>query len=195
VINCVVRHPHPFAEIKAVTHDHWLHPDDVTQQEYERLRAPCDPLTFHDYVIAQGGHLADRIRIRFLQTALDNDRAGQRLNNMNWNVLDLSDADFRLLTSDWPLYRETNGERIAFILPISPTVLFTATTHPEIFRKLREKQPNALVRAINAEVVSKARLYAYSQDRTQERFVTNRMSSRMQPQPFFPGLIRLGARG
>lgn len=195
VINCVVRHPHPFAEIKAVTYDHWLRPDDLTQQEYERLRTSGDPPTFREYVLAQGDHLADRIRIQFLQAALDNDRAGLRLNNMNWNILDLSGADFRLLTSDWPLSREINGERMAFMLPISPTVLFTATTHPDIFLTLRRKRPNALVRAINTEVVSQARLYAYSQDKTQERFITNRMSSRMQPQPFFPSLIRDGPPG
>lgn len=56
---------------------------------------------------------------------------------MNWNVLDLSSANFRLLTSDWPLDREINGQRMAFTLPISPTVSFAVTPHPDIFRELR----------------------------------------------------------
>jgi hypothetical protein len=190
VINSVIRHPHPFEEIRAVLHDYWLEPDGMTQQEYERLRQPEDPLTFKEFVLFQGDHLADRIRIRLLQTALDNERIGARLNNMYWNVLDLSGADLLLLTSDWPLYREINGERMAFTLPISPTALFTATTHPDIFRALQAMRPNELVRTINAEVVSQARLYVYSRDRSQERFVTNHMSSKMQPQPFFPSLAR-----
>jgi len=96
----MIRHPHPFAEIKAITHDHWLQPDSVTQQEYERLRKPEDPPTFDQWVLRQGDNLADRIRIRFLQSAMDNDGVGERLNNMNWNVLDLNGARFRLLTSD-----------------------------------------------------------------------------------------------
>jgi uncharacterized protein DUF4238 len=190
VINSIIRHPHPFEEIRAVLHDYWLEPDGVTQQEYERLRQAEDPPTFEEYVLLQGDHLADRIRIRFLQTALDNERAGVRLNNMNWNVLDLSGANLRLLTSDWPLYREINGERMAFTLPISPTALFTATTHPDIFRALQRMRANELVRTINAEVVSQARLYVYSRDRSQDQFVTNHMSSKMQPQPFFPSLAR-----
>jgi hypothetical protein len=193
VINSIIRHPHPFAEIKAITHDHWLQPDNVTQQEYERLRTPDDPPTFEEWVLLQGGHLADRIRIRFLQTAMDDEGLGGRLNNMSWNVLDLSGANFRLLTSDWPLYREINGERMAFTLPISPTVLFTATTHADIFRGLRRTRANDLVRIINTEVVSQARLYVYSSDRTQDRFVMRRMSSKMQAPPFFPSLIRAPA--
>jgi hypothetical protein len=190
VINTLIRHPHPFEEIRAVLHDGWLEPDGVTQQEYERLRQPEDPQTFEEYVHNQGDHLADRIRIRFLQTALDNERAGARLNNMNWNVLDVSGANLRLLTSDWPLYREINGERMAFMLPISPTALFTATTHPDILRDLQTMRPTELVRTINVEVVSQARLYVYSRDRLQDRFVFNRMSSKMQPHPFFPSLAR-----
>lgn len=190
VINSIIRHPHPFAEIKAITHDHWLQPDDVTQQEYERLRKPDDPPIFEQWVLLQGNNLADRIRIRFLQTAMDNERLGGRFNNMNWNVLDLSGANFRLLTSDWPLYREINGDRMLFTLPISPTVLFTATTHPDIFRALRRTRTNDLVRNINMAVVSQARLYVYSRDRTQDQFVMGRMSSRMQEAPFFPTLIR-----
>lgn len=190
VINSIIRHPHPFAEIKAVTHDHWLHPDNVTQQEYERLRQPDDPPTFEEYVLLQGNSLADRIRIRFLQTAMDNEGVGGRLNNMNWNVLDLSSARFRLLASDWPLYREINGDRMAFTLPISPTLLFTATTHADIFRALKRTRANDLVRQINTAVVSQARLYVYSSDRTQDQFIENRMSSMMQEPPFFPSLVR-----
>src|SRR5436190_14028682 len=190
VINSIIRHPHAFEEIGAVLHDYWLEPDGVTQQEYERLRQPDDPPTFEEYVLIQGDHLADRIRIRFLQTALDNENIGGRLNNMNWNVLDLSGARFRLLTSDWPLGRNINGERIALTLPISPTALFTATTHPDIYRAISRTRPSELVRTINAEVVSQARLHVYSSDRMQDQFVTNNMSSRIQQPPFFPRLAR-----
>jgi len=190
VINSIIRHPHPFEEIRAITHDHWLQPDNVTQKEYERLRTPDDPPNFDQWVLLQGNNLADRIRIRFLQSALDNENLGGRLNNMNWNVLDLSGANFRLLTSDWPLYREIDGNRMAFMLPVSPTALFTATTHTNIFRTLKTTRPNALVRKINTEVVSQARLYVYSTDRTQDRFVMRRMSSTMQKPPFFPSLVR-----
>ncbi len=189
-INFLIRHPHPFAEIKAVTHDGWLQPDDVTQQEYERLRQPEDPPRFEQWVLLQGNNLADRIRIRFLQAAMDNMVVGERFNAMLWNVLDLSASRFRLLTSDWPLYREFNGERMLFVLPISPIALFTAVTHREIFENLRRKRADDLVRRINETVVSYARLYVYSTDRAQERFIFKRMSTDMVVPPFFPTLVR-----
>lgn len=189
-INFLVRHPHPFAEVRAVAHDRWLLADDITQQEYERLRRPEDPLQFEQWVLAQGNNLADRIRIRLIQAALDNEVAGARLNAMLWNVLDLSGSGLRLLTSDWPLYREIDRERILFALPISPTALFTSVSRAHIFDDLRRMRPDQLVRRINTSVVSCARLYVYSADRSQEQFVSNRMSSTLVAPPFFPSLVR-----
>lgn len=190
-INFLIRHPQPFAEIRAVAHDCWLKPDNITQQEYEKLKKPEDPPTFERWVLAQGNHLADQIRIRLIQGVLDNELAGTRLNAMAWNVLDLSKSKFRLLTSDWPLYREINGDDILFALPISPTALFTAVTRQATFQKMQRDNPDLVVRHINTGVVSAARLYVYASDESQERFVRNRMSSKMAIAPFFPSLANL----
>lgn len=188
-INFLIRHPHPFAEIRAVAYDCWLKPDAITQKEYEKIKQPTDPPTFEEWVLAQGEHLADRIRIRLIQGAMDNEPAGARLNAMLWNVLDLSASRFRLLTSDWPLYREINGEDKLFALPISPTALFTAVTRAATFERIRRTKPDDVVRRINAGVVSAARLYVYASDESQERFVRNRMSTKMSRTPFFPSLV------
>ena len=78
---------------------------------------------------------------------MDNEPAGEKFNAMHWNVLDLSNSKFRLLTSDWPLYREIRGEDKLFALPISPTALFTAVTRVATFEKMRrEKKPQCAYR-------------------------------------------------
>jgi len=187
-INFLIRHPHPFAEIRTVAHDCWLKPDNITQQEYEKIKGPEDPPTFEEWVLEQGNHLADRIRIRLIQGVMYNEPAGTKLNAMLWNVLDLSKSKLRLLTSDWPLYREIEGERKLLALPISPTALFTAVTKSDIFEKMRRDKPDDVVQHINAGVVSAARLYVYGSDNSQERFVRNRMSSKIVERPFFPSL-------
>lgn len=187
-INFLIRHPHPFAEIRSVAYDCWLKPDSITQTEYERIKQPEDPPTFEEWVLAQGDHLADRIRIRLIQGVMDNEPAGEKFNAMLWSVLDLSKSKFHLLTSDWPLYREINGKEKLFALPISPTALFTAVTRAATFEKMRRDKPDDVVRHINAGVVSAARLYVYASDGSQERFVRNRMSTRMSGTPFFPSL-------
>ena len=189
-INFLIRHPDPFAEIRAVTDAHWLQPDGITQQEYERLRQPEDPALFEQWVLAQGNNLADKIRMRLIQAALDNEVVGARFNAMAWNVLDLKDSGLALLTSDWPLYKEINGQRMLFTLPISPTALFVSVSHGDIFERLRRMPPEALVKAINKSVVSCARLYVYGTDRSQEQFISNRMSSTPVEPPFFPSLAR-----
>jgi hypothetical protein len=79
-----------------------------------------------------------------------------------------------------------------FALPISPTALFTAVTHADIFERMRRDAPDQMVREVNAGVVSAARLYVYSSDNSQERFVKNRMSTRQDSQPFFPNLAEPG---
>ncbi|CAL80028.1 hypothetical protein BRADO6401 [Bradyrhizobium sp. ORS 278] len=195
VMNFLVRHPDPFAEIKAVAHAAWLQPDGITQQRYEELRRPDDPATFEEWVLAQGEHLADRIRIRLIQSVMDNIRVGGRLNGMNWNVLDLSASRFRLLTSDWPLFRELKGERMLFALPISPTKLFTAVTHPDILQKMRQEKPDEVVKTMNAATVAAARRFVYASDRSQDRFIRNRISTAMVKEPFFPSLAAVAAGG
>jgi hypothetical protein len=163
---------------------------EITQMEYERLRQPEDPPRFEQWVEAQGNHLPDRIRIRLLQAAMDNEPVGRRFNAMNWNVLDLSGSRFRLLTSDWPLHKTVSGQNMLLALPISPTALFTATTRPEIFERMRRMAADDLVRLSNTAVVSCARLYVYGHDRSQERFIGNRMSTTMVVPPFFPSLAQ-----
>lgn len=119
---------------------------------------------------------------------MDNVSLGAKLNALRWDVLDLRKSRFRFLTSDWPLYRELNNDRKLFALPISPTALFVAVSRQEILRKMKSDKPDALVRKINIEVVSGARLYVYGCDNSQESFVRKRMSSKMQKQPFFPSI-------
>lgn len=155
--NFIIRHPHPFAEIKAVTRERFLTPDSVTDKEYERLRQPNDPPTVEEFVIKQGNNLADRMHIRFLQSILDNRGLGTRLYAMLWNVLDLGKSPHRLLTSDWPLFKDIRGNRVIFAFPISPTALFTAVSHVDIFYDLRKIAAKELVPQFNTYVISRAR--------------------------------------
>lgn len=186
--NFMIRHPHPFGEIKAVALERMLTPDNATRREYERLRQSSDPPTFEEFVVSQGNNLADRIHIRFLQNILDNRGLRTRLNGMLWNVLDLSNSRHRLMTSDWPLFKDIKGDRVIFAFPISPTSLFTAVSHVEIFHDLCTISARELVRQVNTYVVSSARIYVYGSDQSQNVFVQNRMSSNMAGQPFFPTL-------
>jgi len=45
-----------------------------------------------------------------------------------------------------------------------------------------------VMQRINVFTVSRARRYVYAIDRSQDRFVLNRMSTDMEPTPLFPGI-------
>lgn len=186
VFNFLIRHPDPYAEVKAVSRHGWK----PNAQDYQQLRKPDDPATIEEWIQLQGDNWADIITMRLIQAAMDNEVVGERLNRMNWRVRDLSASEFLLLTSDWPLIRHIDGERILFVLPMSPTVLFMATTHRDFLENLRRMSPNSLVRHINKDVVSGARLYVYSADRTQKDFIEEYMSQEKQEPPIFPSLAR-----
>jgi Protein of unknown function (DUF4238) len=190
-INFLIRHPDPFAEVKSFAQSILLKPDGITQQQYERLRNVDDPATFEEWMLKQEGNLFAKNCMRLITAALDNEVAGGRFNEMIWDVLDVTKSNFRLLTSDWPLCRQVTGNRMQFALPISPTKLFVSVSDPKILVELRHRSLDPLVKNVNVTVVSSARLYVYDSDRGQETFVSKRMSSILQPAPFFPSLTKL----
>ena len=190
VINSMIRHPEAFAEVRAGIERRWMDPDAETQAEYEKLRSPTMPPLFLDWVIAQGDNLAARIRIRLIQGILDNELNGRRLNAMRWRLLDVSKSDFKLLTSDSPVLKEVNEPKILFVMPVSPTVAFAATTHQDVMENVQNTSPNQFVKTVNLHVVGRARKYVYARDRNQHPFIMNHIMQHQEMGPFFPSLAR-----
>jgi hypothetical protein len=188
VINLLVRHPDPFTELKQYNLDPWKY-DESVQAAYERFRKPNSPPTFKEYSFTL---LSTPARIRALVACLEDTTIHDRVNNMVWGVLDLSPAKHLLLTSDWPVTRNlTEGDRGHIAVPISPRHLFIAADDRSMIQHLRTHPPDTIVRVANFGVVSKARRYVYSFDKSQERFISNHMSCNMAQPPFFRDLERL----
>jgi hypothetical protein len=189
VFQLLMRHPHPFSEIRAAATENWLRADADTHREYERLRTPDMPATFDGY-IDQQPELAARMRVDLIKSALDNDRLGVRINKLMWEVIDVSNARYPLLTSDWPLENRLGSPNRFVPLPISPRHLFIGAHEPATIRALRSQRVDDLVRTVNRYVVTRARLYVYASDTSQRRFIENWMSREMDRSPFFPTIRR-----
>ena len=120
---------------------------------------------------------------------MDNEKLGGRLNGMNWNILDrrgpLSSANVRLAAIQGDQRRS-----IGVLTTHQPDSTIHGDYACRHISKAQAHSRSDLVREINAKVVSQARLYVYSSDRTQDQFISNRMSSNMQAPPFFPSLVR-----
>jgi hypothetical protein len=60
--------------------------------------------------------------------------------------------------------------------------------------KLQRAKPDDLVRDINTYVTSRARRFVWAQDTSQETFIDNTMSTKLEPKPLLPKIGRYAAR-
>lgn len=131
------------------------------------------------------------MRVNLIIKALDNDVVGAHINQMTHAIFDISASPHRLLTSDRPVelfnLRGSNG---VLSIPISPTKLFVAVNNRAILDELRRAAPAKLVSNVNAFVASRARRFVWTQDASQERFVEDTMSTRLEPTPLLPNINR-----
>jgi hypothetical protein len=191
LLGFLIRHPDPFKELRELARTRWLAFDSVTEAEYARVRGPDDPATFQEYLVAAPQGLADKIRIRLLQSVMDNAPLGRRLNAMIWDTIDVSASDDSLLTSDWPLDKNLPPSNGYVALPISPTHLFIAVYERSVLGHLKRLPPKRLVHTCNKETVSRARRFVWARDAKQTEFVRKHMSTRMVAPPFFPTMTEV----
>jgi hypothetical protein len=189
LLNFRVRHPDPLKELRAHISVIWNRADPHYEAAYAKARGPEDPATLVDYTASLGPEAGAKIQLGFLHKLLDNQRIGQQINEMQWDVLDLSKASHTLLTSDWPAevaLRRGSGSTIS--LPIGPTLLFIATSDADTRRRLLAFKPNKLVALVNQWVTAKARRYAYACDTAQATFIERYISKDMMKPPLWPSL-------
>jgi hypothetical protein len=129
------------------------------------------------------------MQVNLVIKALDNEVVGAHINQMQWMTIDVSGASKRLLTSDRPVQlfnlKEPNG---ILSMPISPTKIFAAVNDPGTFDKLRATNPNKIVAHVNDFTVSRARRFVWACGSSQEQYVAERMSTKMEPTPLLPNI-------
>ncbi|MBS4082936.1 MAG: DUF4238 domain-containing protein [Rhizobiales bacterium] len=189
IINLYIRHPDPLKEVKQRIRDDWGKTDTITEQEYARAKPEGFPDTFAEYLETLGPGMTARVQLRLVQGALDNERLGQRINNMLWRVIDVSSSPYELLTSDWPADLQLARGMLA--LPIGPHHLFVAANTEEQMQQVMKARKAKLVAAINLYVVASARRFVWARTENQENFILRHIHTGMRPQPFFPSLTLL----
>jgi hypothetical protein len=189
LIGIHTRHPDAVPELRAAAKSIWIGSGKQSQAEYELIKSPNDPPTFDEYLALRDPLTPIKMHVNQIIKVFDNDVVGTQINKMHWSILDLSAVPNRLLLSDRPVAMYLiNKPEGRLSMPISPTKLFFATNDLGILNQLRKRTPKKLVSDSNALIVSRARRFVWSQDRSQVRFIGNRMSTEMEPTPLFPGV-------
>ncbi len=186
-----LRHPDAMPEMRAAAKSIWDKSGVDSQANYEAVRKATDPPTFDEYLALHDPRAPGKMRVNLIMKAFDNEIVCAHINQMNHAIFDISDSRFRLLTSDRPVHLYNLKERNGMVsLPISPTKLFVAMNDRANFDKLKATPPDKLVTAANELVVSRARRFVWAQDNSQQRFIENRMSTKLEPTPLLPGIDR-----
>jgi hypothetical protein len=189
VIGIHLRHPDAMPEMRSATEKIWSASGKDYQARYQAVRKPGDPATFDEYLALRDPLTPIKMQVNLIVKALDNEVVGAHINQMEWATIDVSRALERLLTSDRPVQifnlKEPNG---VLSIPISPTTIFAAVNDPGTLDKLRAANPNKIVADVNDFTVSRARRFVWACDSSQEQYVADQMSTKLEPTPLLPNI-------
>lgn len=180
----LLRAPEDVSEFK----DTWrylMRADELGQWEerYQEVRGPEDALTFREHVENLPNDMHDRSAMNALVSMMDGGKVAKKIHHMLWHVIDTSDADFDLLTSDRPVIR-TNGLMVEgghLALPIGPRKLFVAARDEAALRLILARSRRQLVRECNRQVCDYAVKFVYGVDDSQLSFVGKHFATKNQP--------------
>jgi Protein of unknown function (DUF4238) len=189
VVSLQLRHPDAIAELRMELPRILAASEDDMEEHYQQIRTSADPTTFREYATGSNLMLPGRLQLYMLQAVMDNRLGGRWLNDLRWSTLGVSKAAYTLLTSDWPLHLNANGEGMV-LLPLSPRTLFIASPDNEMAERFSRRPADEIVKVINNYVASSARRYVFASDEQQTRFIQNRMSTKMRSTPLFPLVAR-----
>ncbi|WP_226622544.1 DUF4238 domain-containing protein [Brucella anthropi] len=141
---------------------------------YNQTRKPGDPTTLAEKLKTVSPAAEESSMFRAFLHLFNHQNVLNFVKSMRWFVLDVTAANWSLLTSDRPVVRtnglQNPGGHIA--LAIGPTKLFCGALDIQTEKNIRRITPNALVRTYNRQVVEGAARFVYSLDRDQDTFIT-----------------------
>ncbi len=154
---------------------------------YDQLKRPDDPETPEEYLKINSEGMTSRTMMRHLLDIIESEMVRDKIMSMQWHLGYFNNLKHKLLTSDRPLVM-TNGinrPESHFVMPISPTHVFIATNTTEVANKIKALSTNGqIVHILNDKIVRQARKFTYATDRSQVRFVDNRLGEKAACSPF-----------
>jgi Protein of unknown function (DUF4238) len=182
LISLLIRMPEDIDALRRKWRLIYSQPKPEEERLYQEHRSLEDPTTLRDFLVGQPESFFEKGTFESFINAHNSERIGQLINNMAWEVVDLSESGLELFLSDRPTIR-TNvlaHEDGHIALPISPRLLFVAASKAETIRAIVSENPKKTVRECNSQVVGSAVRYTYSMTDKDLRYMQNRLGSSPQ---------------
>jgi hypothetical protein len=154
---------------------------------YDKLKLPEDPDTPEEYLKLNRTDMTGRTTIQLLMDIIESDRVQDKIMSMRWELGTFVNLKHKLLTSDRPIVMTDGIGRpdSHMVLPLSPTHIFIATSTTEVAETIKSLSKNGqLVSILNDKVARQARKFVYSTDKSQFRFIENRLGNKIRCSPF-----------
>lgn len=172
------------AMVKQWFEDHQL---EELRKVYAELKRPEDPATPEEYMKLHGNLATSRTTIQHLMDIIESVRVREAFMAMQWHLGRIAGLKHSLLTSDRP-YVMTDGIAHAdshFVMPLSPAHIFIAANTDQKVAEIKSLSSSGeLAYRLNDRVVRQARKFVYAIDRSQLRFVENRLGQKVRCSPF-----------
>jgi hypothetical protein len=158
---------------------------EYIRDDYPRIRRPEDPESFEEFRDGYVKSPPDLDPVRVLPSLMRSKRVFRVIASFKWHTMTMNTSKQPLLTSDRPVIM-TNGlsrDDAHILLPIGPRRLFIATKKMETFQSFLQRNPHEFATAINDRVCLQARKFVYGSDKSQLRFVANRLGKQTWSSP------------
>jgi hypothetical protein len=160
---------------------------DQIRNVYADLKRPEDPDTPEEYLELNRSDMTNRTTIQHLMDIIESDRVRDKIMAMRWELGNFVGLKHKLLTSDRPIVMTNGiaGPDSHMVIPLSPTHIFIATNTSEEAEKIKSLSENGrLISILNDKVARQARKFVYSTDKSQLRFIENRLGQKIRCSPF-----------
>ena len=175
----MLRAPEDIAQLKSSVGQAWNDAMPEIEAAYAARRTDADPATLAE-CLEQRNDSHDEFALTIARDLMGHTDIGRLLIEMQWLVLDTSQSQIPLLTSDRPVWMTpTLTEDDAFIImPIGPTKLFAATVHVSTKAQLAGRHKRDLVKTMNKLTVQHAVKFVYGQTDSMLSFVQEHMATK-----------------
>ncbi len=185
LMSLMMRQPEQVSFLRTKWFEDFVNDSDI-RHAFENENGALADEEYRQALWRQNAEIIEKGLFDSYMSVMDNAKLGNEINEMTWQVFDLSASKYRLLTSDRPLIRsnDINDPNGHIVLPIGPTRLFFAAKSTKTLELISRQNPSALAKDVNKYVVSNARKLVFGDTDTQLRFIQNRMGKDQQPDVF-----------